>query len=304
MAAAVPRDVRPRGTAAALILGSIFPDADILLVPRWFDLYFLHVHPAFTHALPWSFVEALVFAALLRPLVRGSRLGLLLIAGWLGIVGHILSDFADGSDIVLFAPLSRTQYGWHLFGMGEPFVLILLGSACLAAWRWPRRAPVVAACAFAALAAILSVKAITGAQALARYRRAVPDAQAVAEIVPIRNAVFEWEIYDQVEATVRVWRVDARSGRCELALEHHNATGALVDASRQLSLVRDLLSLTKIWVVRQERQGDNEVVLWSDARMCGARRCDVSFGGVFTPSGAPRSQVIRLGEFQRERSVP
>src|SRR5206468_4113878 len=106
----------------------------ILLVPRWFDLYFLHVHPAITHAVTWSFLEALIFAALLRPLVKGARYWPLAIAGWVGIIGHIVSDVADGSDIALFSPFSQAQYGWHLFGMLEPFVLLLLAIPCVVAW--------------------------------------------------------------------------------------------------------------------------------------------------------------------------
>jgi hypothetical protein len=303
MAAAMPRNVRSRGTTAAFVLGSVFPDIDIVLVPKWFDLYFLYVHPAVTHAVTWSGVEAIVFAAALKRLVRGSRFRPLFLAGWAAIAGHIFSDFADGSDIVLFAPLSRVQYGWHLFGMGEPFVLALLTAACLAAWLWPVRAPIVAYCAFAALAVILSVKAVSGQRALARYRASAPVAQAGAELVPVRNALFEWEIYDQAAGDVRRWRVDVKSGTCDLVFERRNATGPLVAASAELPLVRELLSLTKTWSVQIERQGPDDAVLWSDARMCGNRQCDVSFGGLFSSAGLLRSQIIRIGEFQQVRPI-
>lgn len=83
----------------------------------------------------------------------------------------------------------------------------------------------------------------------------------------------------------------------------HNAAGALVAASRDLPIVRSLIARTKIPLVRIEEEG-HPIVLWSDARMCSARRCDVSFGGVFTPEGVPRSQVIRVGGFQQIRPLP
>jgi hypothetical protein len=131
-----------------------------------------------------------------------------------------------------------------------------------------------------------------------------PGAQAGAQLVPIRNALFEWEIYDQVGGEIRLWRVDVKSGRCDLIFERSNATGPLVAASAQLPMVRALLALTRIWSVRIERQGADDAVLWSDARMCGDRRCDVSFGGLFTPAGSARSQIIRIGEFQQVRPIP
>ena len=303
IAAAIPRASRPRGTTVALVLGSIFPDADLALVPRGFDLY-LQAHAGGTHSLTWSFVEALVFAGLLRPLVRASRFRTLACAGWIGIAGHIVSDCLDGSDIMLFAPLSHVQYGWHLFGMGEPFVLMLLGAACLTAWRWPARARLVAVWAFASLAALLAAKAVTKRWAAAEYVMSVPEPQSRVEIMSVRSRLFEWAVYDQVDDHVRVWRIDARTGRHELLFDHHNAAGPLVTASHDLPIVRGLLARTQIPVVRVEQDGGNLVALWSDARMCSARRCDVSFGGVFTPDGVPLFQVIRVGGFQQIRPLP
>ena len=303
IAATIPRGMLPRGTTAALVLGSIFPDVDLVLVPRGFDLY-LQAHAGGTHSLAWSFGEALVFACLLRPLVRASRFRTLAIAGWIGIAGHIVSDVVDGSDIMLFAPLSQVQYGWHLFSMGEPFVLMLLGAACLTAWRWPARARLVAGWAFASLAGLLAAKAVTQRWAAAEYARSIPEPQQRVEIVSVRNRLLEWEIYDQVGDQVRVWRIDAGTGGHELLFEHHNAAGALVTASRDLPIVRGLLSRTPIPMVRVEHDGTNKVALWSDARMCSARRCDVSFGGVFRPDGVPLSQIIRVGGFQQIRPLP
>ncbi len=301
MAAAAPR--RARGVTAALVIGSIVPDADIVLFPRWFDVYFLHVHPSVTHSVAWSFVEAFAFAALLRWLVRPSRFWVLLAAGWIGILGHIASDLIDGSDVAVFAPLSRVQYGTHLFPMAEPAVMLALAVPCLVAWQWPARGRQAAAACFAALALFLGAKIATQRAAAVRYRRSVPLPQREIELVPLRNRLFTWDVFDQVDGTVRAWRIDVRSGRRELVLEHRNATGPLVAASRALPMVRDLLALTRIPLARIERQGAHEVVLWSDARMCSPERCDVSFGGVFAPDGSPQFQVIRLGEFQEIRPL-
>lgn len=304
MTAAVPRGSRRRGTAAALVLGSIFPDADLILVLRGFDLY-LDMHAAGTHSLVWSFAEAVVFGCLLRPLVRGSRIGVLILAGWAGIVGHIASDCIDGSDIMLFAPLSKMQYGWHLFGMAETFVWVLLGAACLVAWRIPARARLAAWFAFTSLASILAFKAATQRQAAAIYQAASnPRRHASFELAPVRNRLFEWDVYDEDGDRIRAWRIDARSGASDLLFERRNATGPLVTASASLPIVRGLRARTTIALVRVEHAGDGTEVLWSDARMCDARRCDVSLGGIFRPDGVASSQIIRVGGFQQHRPLP
>jgi hypothetical protein len=158
--------------------------------------------------------------------------------------------------------------------------------------------------AFASLAGILAAKGATQRRAAAIYVTAVPAPQHRVEITSVRNRLFEWEIDDQVGDHVRVWRIDAWTGRHELFFEHHNAAGELVAASRDLPIVRGLLARTRIAVVRVELEGGNHVALWSDVRMCNGRRCDVSFGGVFSPDGVPLSQIIRVGGFRQLRPLP
>src|SRR5262245_18102925 len=99
MAALVPRERRPRGTITAFVVGSVVPDADIVLAPRWSDTYFLQVHPAISHASIWTPLEALVSAVLLKAVVRRTPYVTLALASWIAALGHVLSDFADGSDI-------------------------------------------------------------------------------------------------------------------------------------------------------------------------------------------------------------
>ena len=160
------------GVTAALVLGSILPDADAALAPRGFDLY-LHAHASGTHSLVGTVVEALVLALVLSMLVTGSRMLPLLVASWVGVVGHISWDLADGSDINLFTPFSDAMLGWHLVAMGEPPVLVMLAAAVLLAWRWPVRARSFAAAALVLLSVLLTVKKMTQDRARARYAESV-----------------------------------------------------------------------------------------------------------------------------------
>ena len=112
-----------------------------------------------------------------------------------------------------------------------------------------------------------------------------------------------------VDLLIRAGATSSDTAKPQLRTVRANTTQAavqwrLVAASRDLPIVRGLLAMTNIPLVRIEQEGEHHVVLWSDARMCSARRCDVAFGGVFGPDGIPISQIIRVGGFQQIRPLP
>jgi inner membrane protein len=305
VALAVRRRPALTGVKTALVLGSILPDVDAALAPGGFDLY-LRAHASGTHSLLGSVVEALVLALALRKLVTGSRVLPLLVASWLGIVGHIFWDLADGSDINLFKPFSDAVLGWHLVAMAEPIVLVTLAAAVLLAWRWPARAQGSAAVALVLLSVLLGVKKTTQEWARARYAGSVVnEALGAVAIAPSLGRLFAWTIYDRDGDRVRAWSIDGRSGAVTLAFEYRDAADAqAIMLSRELPVVRAFLRLSKIPFVRMERDGPRSLVLWSDVSDCSIRRCDLSFGGAFDRNTAPLYQLIRIGGFSQRRALP
>jgi membrane-bound metal-dependent hydrolase YbcI (DUF457 family) len=293
------------GVTAALVLGSILPDADAALAPGGFDLY-LRAHASGTHSLLGTVVEALVLALVLRMLVTGSRVLPLLVASWVGLVGHICWDLADGSDINLFKPFSDAVLGWHLVAMGEPIVLVTLAAAVLLAWRWPARAQSSAAAALVLLSVLLAVKKTTQDWARARYAESVVnEVPQVVAVAPSLGRLFAWTIYDRDRDRVRAWSVDGRSGAVTLAFEYHDAADApAVMLSRELPVVRAFLGLSKIPFVRVVRDGPRRLVLWSDVSSCSIQGCDLSFGGAFDRNTAPLYQLIQIGGFSQRRALP
>jgi inner membrane protein len=294
-----------RGVTAALMLGSILPDADAALAPRGFDLY-LRAHAAGTHSLLGTFVETCVLAVLLRRLVKGSRTLPLLVASWVGLAGHVFWDLADGSDINLFRPFCDAAFGWHLVAMGEPIVLIALAAAVLLAWRWPARAPSFALAALVLLSLVLAVKKTTQGWARTRYAESVvKERPGPIAVAPDVGRLFAWTIYDRDGDRVRAWRVDGRSGPVTLAFEYRDAADAPEALlSRELPVVRAFLHLSKTPFVRIENDGPRRLVLWSDVSSCSSRGCDLSFGGSFDENMAPLYQLIRIGGFSQQRPLP
>jgi membrane-bound metal-dependent hydrolase YbcI (DUF457 family) len=294
-----------KGMTAALVLGSMLPDADAALAPLRFDLY-LRAHASGTHSLVGAMVETCVLAVVLHTLVRGSRLLTLLIASWVGVIGHIFWDLADGSDMNVLRPFSDAPFGWHLVAMGDPIVLGILAVAALFAWRWRRCAPPIAIAALVMLGLLVAVKTASQQWARARYDEAVmTEARGAVEVAPEIGRLFDWTIYDRVGNRVRAWRVDARNGSVVLAFERHDALDFLVVwMSCFLLAFCAFLDSSKIPFVRVEYEGAQRLVLWSDIRNCSAIDCDLSFGGVFDAAMAPLYQVIQIGGFRQRRPLP
>jgi inner membrane protein len=294
-----------KGFTAALVLGSILPDADAVLAPLGFDLY-LRAHSSGTHSLVGAMVQALVLAGLLHALVRGSHFLTLLIASWFGVLGHIFWDLADGSDMNVLRPLSDASFGWHLVAMGDPIVWSVLAAAVLFAWRWPRRASSIAIAALLMLGLLLSVKTASQQRARARYGESVMTGRPGAvEVAPEIGRLFDWTIYDRIGNRVRAWRVDAHKGTVALAFQRDDAPETpAVAMSRRLPAVRAFLELSKIPFARVENEGARRLVLWSDVRNCTTSRCDLSVGGMFDAAMVPLYQVIQIGELRQRRPLP
>ena len=96
--------------------------------------------------------DAIVFALLLRVLLgvwpwpRGerapaARLPHLVLAAWLGCLGHVLLDVISGGTIRLFAPFSTAPYGVPWMAMADPLIAVPLAIFLLASWRWRWRQP-------------------------------------------------------------------------------------------------------------------------------------------------------------------
>ena len=305
VAVTVRRQLPVKGITAALLLGSVLPDSDAVIAPRGFDLY-LQAHASGTHSLLGAIIGGVILTLVLRLALRDSRTFPLLLASWLGTLGHIFWDLADGSDIRLFKPFSDVMFGWHLVAMSDPLVLLVLAAAVFVAWRRPMDAFKVGTAALVLLSLLLVVKKTTQDWARARYTASVAAAppEAVA-IAPVWGRLSSWTIYDRVGEDVRGWSVDGRSGGVALLFEYRDEAQVLAARiSRTLPVVRRFLGFSKIPFARLEQRGGRRLVLWSDVTSCSPGRCDVSFGGAYDSKIAPLYQVIQIGGFSQRHPLP
>ena len=290
---------RPRGVTAALVLGALAPDGDLILVTRGFDVY-LRAHAQGTHSLIGSPIDALIVAAVLRLLIRQSRWSTLFLAAWAGVLSHIVTDLASGSDMAIFWPFSPRYVGFHLFTMGEPIVLATLIVGMIVWWRWRLQPRAIFGSVLAILISFIGLKYASKLRAEAVYARAVRlEAPVVHRIRAMRGHILEWWVHDRTANRVRAWDVEA-FGDAEIVFERKDAEpSAAITASKDLPSVRRFLTLDGVPFVRTERDGDRTIVLWSDVRHCTADACDVSFGGTFDASGRAINEIFQIGTLRK-----
>jgi membrane-bound metal-dependent hydrolase YbcI (DUF457 family) len=321
-----------RGLTAATVIGSIVPDADAVLMPFGWDRYLLW-HQRGTHALIGTLADAIVFALVLRVLLgvwpwprpRGERapaaaLSHLILAAWLGCLGHVLLDLISGGTIRLFAPFSAAPYGVPWMAMADPLIAVPLAIFLIASWRWrqPERVKRFAWIVIIVIAAIVGVKEVSRRAAIDVYARATegqPGVQSPA-IESAWSSFTRWLAFDRRVGSgepglVRVFEIDAWRGTMrplfsrELMPWPGVDSAELISASTQLETVRHLHALFDLTFVeiRTHHRGPLVDVLWSDIRFCWPGACALWFGGTFDrETGALREQVVLIGTLRQTRA--
>jgi hypothetical protein len=289
-----------------LVLGSIAPDVDTVLVARGWDIY-LRFHEAGTHTLAASPLLAAAVATVVKLAVGQSRFLPVFLAAWGGVaIGHIGFDLVSGSDIRTFAPFSSDRLGWHLLTMGDLLAVAVLVGGSILTFKWRRGG---ALATLLVLVALLGSKVVTQRVALDAYtatleargeQRAVRGRQPDA----VNGSWAGWYFYDRYAGQVRRWWVDARRRTAVLdVVIAVPPESSLIAATREVSVVRNFLPLADIPFPRIQREGNGRAVFWSDARFCDRAGCSVSFGALIGPDSRPMLQIIQIGGYRQTREI-
>jgi hypothetical protein len=336
------------------VLASIAPDVDAVLMPFGWDRYLLW-HQRGTHALVGTAIDAVVFALIFRvvlelwrrviaraapdaapgkpaPTAPPARLLHLMLAAWLGSLGHITLDLISGGTIRLFAPLSTEPYGVPWMAMADPLIAVPLALFAIA-WWWFRRRELARVRRFAwitliVLAAIVGVKELSRRAAIDAYMRMVeieagtPRATIPPPAIEGAWASFtRWFAFDRAGSPMRLralevdaWRGTVRPlfSRPMMPRVGDTNTDALMSASATLETVRHLAELHDLTFMEirphGRRDGNDDAgdrlvdVLWSDIRYCGETDCALWFGGTFDrETFKPREQLVIVGSIRQTR---
>jgi membrane-bound metal-dependent hydrolase YbcI (DUF457 family) len=328
-----------RALTAAIVIGSIAPDVDAILMPFGWDRYLVS-HVRGTHTLPGALIVAAFVASVIRfvaqPLLRRPRTPwrLLWLAAIAGCGSHLVLDAVSGGTLHLLWPLSDAHLSFSLVAMADPVLAAPLLLFLIVAWIWRRLAFHLTVAILIVMIAVLTAKGVSRHAAAQAYRGAVTQPTALPNSVgpnsvtpnsvtpnlakpPTRPLIearwaslSDWYIYDRTVTSVRAWRVNASTGRVEPYIEHILSgaltvdEAALIDASRRLDTVKRALSLFDFTFPDVIQRNDGTVdVLWSDISFCRPGACDLRFGGQFDRSGRALEQIVVIGTVRQTRAA-
>lgn len=300
---AAPPATGSRGVLAGLLLGSLVPDIDCVLMPAGWDRY-LVAHEFATHSVVGTIAPAVITALVIMAAARRGHAGfrLLFLAAWLGALAHVLLDVVSGGTTRIFWPLVDWRLSVPLVGMADPILGVPLGLSLLGSIVRRRAAPRWANATLLALAGLLALKGVSYAAArhvvAARVETGTPW-----RLEPEWASFRHWLLFDRQANTLRAWRITAWPPLATLRFSRTIAAEtSAVTASRRLDSVRHFEAVFDLGFHETTRREGRTTVLWSDIRLCDATACALWFGGELDATGRPLEQVVLVGQWRQSRA--
>lgn len=210
---------RDKKEIAALVLGGIAPDFDVLLV--WINSihpsYLLITHRGITHTLLFGFVTILMLTYLASrlgpsiPRLNGyyPQFSVRCIAlGYAGVVMHLLLDYTTTRGVPFLFPFSYARSSAEIFFYTE----IVLTLTSLALWIVLLRHPHSSKVNARTLVAFLAILAVVGAIRVEGKEEASDPFQGMDHSTFPTSNLFKWEVLHESGNWIDVHEYDMLSG--------------------------------------------------------------------------------------------
>ena len=302
-----------RGRVAAVVLGALSPDVDVLLLPLGWDRYMVE-HQAGTHALAGAVVCAALAAGLTRLFVRDGRYLPLLGVAALGTASHIGFDLFSGATIRLLWPISIGPFSnLGTFAMADPWVALACIAGTITIWWRPVRTDLIARIFVGVLLLFSGFKTVSRHEAQSIVVGDLPRARDML-LLPVWGSLTAWELYARNDGSISQWLIDARNGTMTRRMSVPEfglpSESPVVRATLDWDTVRNFRRTHDLAFATASTASGVTTVRWSDLRYCkpagvpglGAGvACAVDAGGeIGGPHTAPRL-FVRVGGIVQER---
>jgi len=307
-----------RGTTATLVLASSVPDLEFLTGLTGGRLAYLTAHRGPTHGpLGLALGAAMAACVYLVHRWRGRRAGdasfpALVLAGALGVAGHVAMDFATSYGTRVLSPFSQVWYGVDWLPIVDPWLLLVLGAGLTAAWVRPGARRGAAVVALALTVGLYGLRAWTHEWAVQRavereraagvredgearlvfsYWNDRPPARLPAAL-PTERSPFRWRLVTRVHGGFEVAEIDLLDDEPPRAVLHFpDDRGTVAGEAAAAPTARAFLGFSRFPAIEVQHHTNGEVTVhWYDMRF-----------GEPAPPGDPRRAIspfaawVRLG---------
>ena len=306
-----------RGVTATLVLASSVPDLEFVTGFAGGRLAYLTAHRGPTHGpLGLALGAAMAACVYLARRWRGPRdddasFPALVLAGLLGVAGHVAMDFATSYGTRVLSPFSQVWYGVDWMPIVDPWLVAVLGAGLIAAWLRPRARRQLAVAALLIMVGYYGFRASAHGHAM-RLAVAREEAAGVRDdggrprvfaylneqhpaalpaALPTEVSPFRWRLITRTADGFEVAEVDLRRGDAgqRPALRFPNDRDDLVQEAATAPTARAFLGFSRFPAVEVMRHRNGDVTVhWYDMRF-----------GESAPAGDPRSAISPFGAWVR-----
>jgi inner membrane protein len=203
-----------RAGTVALVLGSVFPDADAVMGFLGSDWY-LAEHRGLTHSIVGAAVFAPALALLVRSRSQFRRLGTLAVLAGIGILGHVFLDVITSFGTMVLYPFSRHRFALDWIFIVDLWYWGILVAALLGGLLWRRRRRDLAMAGLAVLAAYHLLASWNHSEVLQRTAAAARErgleVRSIAAL-PQPLSPFSWSSLVATPEGTYQWYVDLARG--------------------------------------------------------------------------------------------
>jgi len=156
---AIPSDQYSREATAAVIVGSLLPDADNVTSLLGSEMY-LRLHRGLSHGFAGIAVTSLVVALLLYKFGKWKDLKKLFLLALLGQLSHVALDLLNSYGTQIFQPFSDARVSFDILFVVDLFFTGIIVTGLLLSRRRtaPARAAVVALCVYVGFSTFLHLR--------------------------------------------------------------------------------------------------------------------------------------------------
>jgi len=216
---AIPSDEYNREATAAVVTGSLLPDADHVTSLLGNEM-FLRVHRGISHGFAGIAVTSLLVALLFYRFGRWKDLKKLYLYVFLGQLSHIALDLLNSYGTQIFQPFSDARVSFDLlFVVDLVFTGIVVAGILLSRHRAaPARAAVLALCAYVGFATFLHLRVEDAVRTAAnRYGVRVVSSSAIPRLpeVDVGNGLSAFQLVGEA------WARPSEDGLPNLPIPDH-----------------------------------------------------------------------------------
>jgi len=241
-----------------IVIGSVFPDIDILL-QKWGDYVYLKNHRGATHSILGLAASAALISAVLSGFYRGAGMQELFLWSMLGCLSHTFFDVFNSYGAKLLWPFNNKKFSLSLMTIFDPVFLALLMGYILSGGS-------IGQVFLGAFAAYLVFRMGMRLAVESGLKKKFKNCSVKLSVLPSMTGLFRWHFILKTEKSNIVGEKSALKGDEKIMRTLHEIQDEAMDAVLHSAIGKFFREFTPLFHVTREKVGGVTRYIFIDLR--------------------------------------